>query len=208
MKSILCFGDSNTWGYEPVTGERYDFVTRWTGAIQKRLGSEFRIIEEGLNGRTTNRNEQERPFRSGAELLPVLLECHRPVDLLIIMLGTNDLKTQFDDTPQAIASNVKQLCQIAIESEFFNASSSKILLVSPTHVTKMPAEDAAIFEGALEKSKRLASEYKQVAKELGILFFDACEAVTITNADGVHWTAKQHFDFALAIEKCVRNISF
>jgi lysophospholipase L1-like esterase len=206
MKNILCFGDSNTWGYIPITKQRYDFRTRWTGILQNRLGDGYRIAEEGLNGRTTNRNEDERAFRSGVDLLPVMMESHSPIDLLIVMLGTNDLKYCFNDSASDIAEHVKQLCQLASNDERFIQSNGQLLLISPTLVTQMSAEDETIFAGAFEKSKSLAQGYKRVAEELGIHYYNACDAVTISNADGVHWTAEQHQDFANKLESIVRGI--
>ena len=98
MKNILCFGDSNTWGYDPNQGytkQRYSIDERWTGVLQKKLGDEYRIIEEGLNGRTTLRNldlgDPNAPFLSGREALPMIMSTHKPLDLVMIMLGTNDL---------------------------------------------------------------------------------------------------------------------
>ena len=94
MKNILCFGDSNTWGYEPLVARRYPADVRWPGVLQNSLGSDYRVIEEGLNGRTTFINEDERPLRSGSDVLPIILESHRPLNLVVVMLGTNDLKLE------------------------------------------------------------------------------------------------------------------
>ena len=107
MKTVLCFGDSNTWGYSPVDGTRYPLDIRWTGVLQKSLGVDYRIIEEGLNGRTTFINEDERPLRSGSDVLQIILESHRPLDFVIIMLGTNDLKVEFNLSVEEIAQGAK-----------------------------------------------------------------------------------------------------
>ena len=206
MKNILCFGYSNTWGYIPGTGERFDFDTRWTGVLQNLTEGEFRIIEEGLNGRTTIRSEQERAFRSGAELLPVLLESHSPIDLLVIMLGTNDLKKRFEDSAKDIAVHAGQLCRLAYSVERFVASAGQILLISPSLVVEIADEEALVFDGAMDKSKALSVNYKAIAEELGVYFFDACSAVTTTDEDGIHWNAKQHYDFAIQLEPAIRKI--
>ena len=199
MKNILCFGDSNTWGYAPLTKQRFDKNTRWTGVLQQTLGGNYRIIEEGLNGRTTVHNEEGRPYRSGADLLPVLMESHAPLDLVIIMLGTNDLKTKFKSTPQQIANNIKSICELAINNEY--NPTTQILLISPTLVVQMNDEDKLEFAGAIEKSLEFATCYENVAKELNLHFLDAAQIVHTTTEDGVHWSASQHRKFGYEITK-------
>ncbi|MCJ8301619.1 SGNH/GDSL hydrolase family protein [Shewanella sp.] len=206
MKNILCFGDSNTWGYEPVVCTRYSYDVRWTGALQKRLGSQYRVIEEGLNGRTSGFDEPGRDFRNAARYFPMLLECHRPLDLVVIMLGTNDLKSQFQLTSSAIAQSVKGLCEMVLNSEYIDNACTQLLLIAPPHVASLPAEDVQFFSGARDKSLQLATEYKKVADELGILFMDASEVVETTDADGLHWTAQQHQDFAAVLSDKVLSI--
>ena len=95
MRRILCFGDSNTWGYDPATGERFDEQTRWTGVLQAALGGDYTVIEEGLNGRTTVWDDPIEGHKNGHEYLVPCLETHRPLDLVVLMLGTNDLKRRF-----------------------------------------------------------------------------------------------------------------
>lgn len=111
MKHILCFGDSNTWGYIPGSGgQRYDLDQRWTGILQQELGVGTRVIEEGLNGRTTLWEDPTVPLRrSGLAWLPACLDSHRPLDLVVLMLGTNDLKVQFALTPEEIAFGAARL---------------------------------------------------------------------------------------------------
>jgi lysophospholipase L1-like esterase len=204
MKNILCFGDSNTWGYEPVTKNRFNQKTRWTGVLQQTLGNKFRVIEEGLNGRTTIHNEKDRLIRSGAEILPVLIESHAPLDLIIIMLGTNDLKAKFNSTPSQISANIKTVCNLAKSNEY--NPSTQVLLISPSHVVEMKQEDSYEFDGAMDKSKELAKYYKNVANELSINFFDASLVVKTTTKDGIHWTANQHSDFALQLAIIIKNL--
>jgi len=204
MKNILCFGDSNTWGYIPVTKQRFDYQTRWTGVLQNILGHHYRIIEEGLNGRTTVHNEAERPFRSGVDLLPVLMESHTNLDLLIIMLGTNDLKTKFNSSAMDIAQNIKLLCQLAMNCEYNRTV--QLLLISPTHVVTMNEDDSLDFSGAIEESLNFTTYYHQVAKELNIYFFDASQTVNTTTQDGIHWSRQQHTDFAKSLADKIKSI--
>ncbi len=208
MKNILCFGDSNTWGYQPIACTRYPFETRWTGALQTLLGSEHRIIEEGLNGRTSASDEPGRKYRSGAEYFPMLLECHRPLDLVVIMLGTNDLKSIFDLSVGQIAQNTKKLCQMVLDNDYPENDSAQVLLIAPVHVAELPNEDELLFGNAKEKSRDFSCEFKKVADELGIHFMDASQIVKTTNADGLHWTAEQHQDFASAMNDKLQCIFY
>ncbi len=135
MKNILCFGDSNTWGYIPISGGRYSETERWPRVLQEKLGQNFHIIEEGLNSRTIASKMPNRPQRSGMELLPALLESHRPLDLIIVMLGTNDLQSFFNLSAKQIAQNMKEMCLLIKNNEFISQQSpdTKILIISPAH---------------------------------------------------------------------------
>ena len=206
MRNILCFGDSNTWGYVPITGERFPHSIRWTGVLREHLGKNYWVIEEGLNGRTTVHNEEERPFRSGREILPAILESHRPLDLAVIMLGTNDLKSRFHSTPQDISIGVKSVCENALDFSKINGFEMQVLLVSPPCLNDMPKEDQALFSGATEKSLELAHCYESVAEALEISFLDAGEIVKTNTLDGVHWDAMQHKDFGKALSDLILTI--
>ena len=205
MKNILCFGDSNTWGYEPLVARRYPADVRWTGVLQNSLGDGFRVIEEGLNGRTNITNEEGRPLRSGLDVLPVLFESHRPLDLVVIMLGTNDLKHDFDLSAEQIAHGARQVCRSVIDCEYLVDNPPQILLISPTHVEAVNVEEQE-FIGAVEKSRELAEHYQAVAEDLEIHFLDASKIVVKTDLDGVHWDADQHKDFGEALSGTIRKI--
>ena len=213
MKNILCFGDSNTWGYSPQDGIRFSLDIRWTGVLQKSLGPSYRIIEEGLNGRTIFVNEEgkeARSLRSGSDVLPVILESHRPLDLVIVMLGTNDLKEEFELTVKEIAQGAKTLCEMILRSEYLVENLPKILLISPTYIgsTIMPDQDE-FFNQARKKSYQFAEHYQRVANELGIHFLDAAKIVSASEGEGVHWDAEQHIKFGkelkIIIEKILEN---
>ena len=213
MKNILCFGDSNTWGYSPQDGIRFSLDIRWTGVLQKSLGPSYRIIEEGLNGRTIFVNEEgkeARSLRSGSDVLPVILESHRPLDLVIVMLGTNDLKEEFELTVKEIAQGAKTLCEMILRSEYLVKNLPKILLISPTYIgsTIMPDQDE-FFNQARKKSYQFAEHYQRVANELGIHFLDAAKIVSASEGEGVHWDAEQHVKFGkkigMTIEKILEN---
>ena len=206
MKNILCFGDSNTWGYSPQDGNRFSSDIRWTGVLQKSLGVDYRIIEEGLNGRTTFINEEgeeARPFRSGSDVLPIILESHRPLDFVIIMLGTNDLKVEFNLSVEDIAQGAKTLCEMVLNSEYLADNIPQILLVSPTHIgsTIIPDQEE-FFNKARGQSLQFAEYYEKAAAELGVHFLDAAKIVKVSEVDGVHWDADQHVEFG----KCLAQI--
>ena len=206
MKHILCFGDSNTWGYSPQDGTRYPLDIRWPGVLQKSLGASYRIIEEGLNGRTTFINEEgegARPFRSGSDVLQIILESHRPLDFVIIMLGTNDLKVEFNLSVEEIAQGAKTLCEMVLNSEYLADNIPQILLVSPTHIgsTIIPDQEE-FFNKARGQSLQFAEYYEKAAAELGVHFLDAANIVEPSKVDGVHWDADQHVKFG----KCVAQI--
>ena len=153
MKNILCFGDSNTWGYDPTSNlsQRYPIDVRWTSVLQKQLGAEYRIIEEGLNGRTTCKNLEDpdpmAPFLSGSEALPVILQTHRPLDLVIMILGTNDICI-FDQTMDEITQQARTLCEFILNYEYTFDSCPQVLLISPIHITK-PYESVSAAEKSL-----------------------------------------------------------
>lgn len=109
MKNILCFGDSLTWGFKPEDFTRYPIEQRWTGILQKELGSKFHIIEEGLNGRNTIFEDPYLPGRNSENVLPIILESHAPLDLVIILLGTNDIKTYIKGDAKAAALGVQSI---------------------------------------------------------------------------------------------------
>jgi lysophospholipase L1-like esterase len=205
MKNILCFGDSNTWGYTPISGVRYLKNERWPSVLQNIVGRQFHIIEEGLNGRTIANNVEGRPARSGAEILPILLESHRPLDLVIVSLGTNDLLKAFDLSAKNIARNMKVLCLSISNNEFIaqQKCKTKILVISPPHLGNLPKEDKLLFNDGHEKSKQLAIHYEKLAEELDVNFMDAQDIIQTSDIDGIHWTTEQHQEFAEAISKKV-----
>lgn len=201
MKNILCFGDSNTWGYDPSTQTRFSKDIRWTGVLQQLLGSKYNIIEEGLNGRTTNVNEKQdhglgyfRPFRSAMDLLSVLIETNSPLDLIVVMLGTNDLKTNFNQSSEMIAKNMRLVCESIINNDYFQSKS--IILVSPTHINEESPNLLDSFIGTTQASQSFSNSYRKISDDLNLYFVDASESVKTNKIDGLHWDSKQHSDFA------------
>lgn len=129
--NILCFGDSNTWGYKPDKTGRFDENTRWTALLQKKLGPEYHIIEEGLCGRTTVFHDELREDRRGLDMIGVTVEMHNPLDLVIIMLGTNDCKTRYGASASVIARGLDQVIR---KARLNSSQHFDLLIISPIHL--------------------------------------------------------------------------
>ncbi|MGQ9473624.1 MAG: SGNH/GDSL hydrolase family protein [Candidatus Caldatribacteriaceae bacterium] len=202
-KVILCFGDSLTWGFDPRSGERYPRFKRWTFLLEKELGEGWRVIEEGLNGRTTGFDDPIEGDKNGRRHLPIILESHRPLDLVVIMLGTNDLKKRFALSPAGIAQSAGVLVDMTMRS----GASSKVLLVAPPPLASItPLSLLWGFEEGVEKARRLAEYYRVVAKWHGCHFFDAGGIVQTSSLDGVHWEEEENRKFAQALSQEIRRI--
>lgn len=205
MKQILCFGDSNTYGLIPETGGRYEFEERWSGILSARLEKEgYRIIEEGLCGRTTVFEDELRAGRRGAELLPVLLESHNPIDRVILMLGTNDCKTVYGASAEVIGKGIEKLIA-QIESADKNI---KILLISPIWLGEKVWEegyDTEFNEKSVETSKKLKKVYEKIAKAHKCDFLAASDYVRASEADREHLSREAHKILADVIYKKLVN---
>lgn len=209
-KHILCIGDSNTHGLctDPSEsadhGSRYNEEERWTCLLQKALGEEYLVIEEGLSGRTCVYDD---PDMDSVNLLPVLhalLNSHEPLALLILMLGTNDSKVKFNTDARKIAKGMQILLAEAKSVPYWGKNGPKILIVAP-----VPIEEGVIYpdfnENSVETTRALAREYALLAVAEQVDFLDAggCE---LTKADHVHLTAKGHRQLAERMETVVREI--
>jgi lysophospholipase L1-like esterase len=206
VKTVVCFGDSNTWGADPVSKERFPLEKRWTGVLAKSLGDGYRVIEEGLNGRTTVVDDSISPYRNGRDYLLPCLESHMPFDLVTIMLGTNDLKARFNRSASDIAESAAKLAEMALNSTFGPGDSRpKVLLIAPPPVAKLTELDE-MFAGACEKSKRFAELYKTYAGWYNCAFFDAGSVITSSELDGIHFEAAEHEKLGIAIAGVVRTL--
>ncbi len=210
MKTILCYGDSNTWGAVPMTDRnnvgRYGMDTRWAGVMRSELGPDFWVVEEGLNARTTAFDDPiEGIHKNGRRHLLACLESHSPLDLVIIMLGTNDLKSRFSLSSFDIASAAGTLVDdIALLKKRQQPTPPKVLLVSPAPLGRLELL-ADMFEGGTEKSRHLARHYHAVAADRGVDFFDAGSVVKSSDVDGIHLDADQQQALGLAIAAKVRT---
>lgn len=207
MKTILCYGDSNTWGYIPGSAERYAADIRWPGVMRKQLGENFTVIEEGLNGRTTVWEDPYRPGRNGFKLLVPILDTHRPVDLVIVMLGTNDLKHSRNNQVLDSARGVGLIVETILKTDAGPAAKPpKVLLVAPAVIVELADMSQSLFYGAAEKSWKFAPEFAAVANTLGCEFLDSASIVESSLVDGVHLTAGEHLKLGNAIALKIEQI--
>jgi lysophospholipase L1-like esterase len=204
MAVIVAFGDSNTWGADPATATRFAPETRWTGVMAAALGPPHRVIEEGLNGRTTVFVDPIEPDRRGADYLPPCLRSHAPRDLLIIALGCNDMKARFNVSAAEIASGAERLVIMAqAEGVGRNGAPPRVLLVAPPPIAKLTGL-ADMFRGAEPKSREIAARYAEVAQRRGIGFVDAGQFIHCSDLDGIHLEADQHALLGGAMAEAVR----
>jgi lysophospholipase L1-like esterase len=204
MKTILCFGDSNTWGYEPGTGNRYSSEQRWPGIMRDILGPSVAIIEEGLSGRTTVWDDPLEGFKNGKEYLIPCLQSQRPLDLIVLMLGTNDCKARFSLTPSDISAGVAVLGKIVLSSGVGPGSMAPLLLlVAPPPLGPL-TDLAGMYKDGSEKSRQLSQLYKLEAEKLGCSFFDAGTVACVSDIDGVHLSRSSHDALGKAVSRiCV-----
>lgn len=207
-KHILCYGDSNTWGYCPQTGGRYADQVRWTRQLGKRLGEDYLVMEAGLSGRTC---VFEDPLNEGLNGLPHLLpamSAHAPLDLLVLMLGTNDCKERFAATPRNITDGLRRLVNKAKVLDLW-VEKPRILIVAPIKMDPrlydIPAGDG-MGAGCVEKSHQLPALMEALAQELSCEFFDCNPYVTPAFNDFMHFDHDSNARFAAAMETKVREI--
>jgi len=206
MKTILCFGDSNTWGWNPVTQSRYGRDERWPGVLRNTLGEGYLVIEEGQNGRTTVWDDPVERHKNGAAYLPPCLESHYPLDLVIIMLGTNDLKMRFSVPACDIAQSAGVLVDIVQKSAFGpDGAAPQVLLLAPPPLTRL-SDFAEMLEGGVEKSRLFGLYYRQVAEEHNCHFLDAGQIVVSSDVDGVHLDPGEHEKLGEAVAAKVIEI--
>ena len=205
MPVIVAYGDSNTWGYDPARGERFAPEVRWTGAMAQTLGAPCKVIEEGLNGRTTVHDDPFEPHRNGLAYLDPCLLSHAPLDLIIIALGCNDLKHRFGLSPADIASGAERLVLTAKASNAGpNDKAPAVILVAPPPLVSL-TDFADMFDGGLEKSQLLGARYRAVAALHGVGFVDAGKHIHCSPLDGIHYEADQHAILGAVMAQAVKQ---
>ena len=209
--NIVCFGDSNTHGYNPANGGRFDKDTRWTGRLQKLLGEEYYVIEEGLSGRTTVFNDPIHEGLSGIDYIYPCLMTHEPIDLLIIMLGTNDTKERFGASAQVISIGLSRLIKKAQDTkEAFRNNNPNILMVAPLPIRKEIENVecyATMGKECSRKSYEIIHLYKNVAKELGCHYFNPSPYAVCSDYDYMHLDEEAHDVLANKLHGIIKNLN-
>ena len=214
--NILCFGDSLTWGWVPVAEAvpttRYAPEVRWTGVLAAELGEDYHVIEEGLSARTTSADDPTDPRLNGSTYLPSALASHLPLDLVIIMLGTNDTKSFLHRTPADIATGMSLLAgQVGASAGGVGTGypAPKLLIMSPPPLAEKMGHPwfDVIFDGeSVEKSKQLAGLYRSLADFMKCEFFEAGSVISTDGVDGIHWTEQNNADLGKALAEKVRSV--
>lgn len=209
MKSILFYGDSNTWGFDPATGLRYPYRDRWTTICEDLLGPGYNCIPSGMNGRTTAFDDPVKGSRNGMKGLDYELQTHKPLDLFVIMLGTNDLK--YVDA-WGSADGMERLVRLVrsandrynLSSPVFpsGGSNTPVLLISPILLN----EHVGARSDDISESGRLSGLYEEIAEKYGLHFMDAALYAEPSGIDGIHLGTDGHRKLGEVIAGSIRDI--
>lgn len=210
-KTVMCFGDSNTYGAIPTLARvgRHRFAPdrRWPGVMRRQLGSGWDVIEEGQGGRTTVHDDPiEGIHKNGLKSLPVCLETHMPLDAVVLMLGTNDLKHRFSVTANDVADSIEVLIRTIQRSEAGHAGASPtVLVVAPPPMLEVDWF-GQMFLGGAAKSRHFSTLFREAAKRAGAAFFDAADIVESSTVDGIHLDSDAHRILGTELAKVVQAI--
>jgi len=206
-KRVLCFGDSITWGFNPMDQMRMNEEQRWTGVLANGLGENYTIIEEGLNSRTTVWDDPVKgPSKNGLKYLVPCLASHKPLDLVVLMLGTNDMKQRFSLSITEIARGINVLVDVILKSESgIDGLNPEILLMSPPYLhDETGFEDE--FRNSYNKSQKLPGYVQKIADEHGCHFLDSSKIMNASELDGVHPNIQEHKKLGTTLIKEVQSI--
>ena len=205
MRTVLCFGDSNTWGLDAPSGGRFPRDVRWPGVLQARLGDGWHVVEEGLNGRTVTLDSPVADGKNGLTYLVPCLDSHAPLDAVLIALGTNDLAERYSLSARDIARAAGRLAYMVARSEagVDGAAPLPILVCPPRVGDTVWGEDWAT---APEKSALLPDRFREVADEGGFEVIDLGDATRFANFDGIHLDAAGHTAAATLVEQALRRL--
>ncbi len=217
MKTVLCFGDSNTWGWNPETTTqstpgRFPADKRWTGILKAELGNGYTIIEEGLNARTTVHDDPINEHRNGRNYLIPCLDSHFPLDFVVIMLGSNDLKFRFSTTASDIVYGIESLANIVrnqTQSANMQNYLPEVLVLSPPPIGKLLPEDELCWQGTSDKCRQVAKLLKVSAVKYQYHLFDTHTIMTSDelDVDGIHMPENCHKKLGQAIAKTIISLS-
>jgi len=211
VRTVLCFGDSNTYGAVPTLARvgRHRFAPdrRWPGILRKHLGPGWLVVEEGHPSRTTLRDDPiEGSHKNGLRGLPISLESHMPLDLVILMLGTNDLKQRFAASPSDIADSIEVLAKAVMGSETGPGGAAPAVMIiapPPMHEVDWLAE---MFLGGAMKSQELGVRFAEVARRCGVAYLDAGTIVESSTVDGIHLDSDSHRTLGVAVAGVVASL--
>ena len=190
-KRILCFGDSLTWGYDPVNRVRLPEDSRWPRVLGAKLGDEYEIIEEGQNGRTIASDDPAEGEKNGLKYIGPCMESHTPFDYIIIMLGSNDCKRKFAYSAMDIAGEMQIFLEKVQSYNRYRCNNNfKVILMSPPFIADSIEDswlgDSFGYKNAAKLSKELPDWYSQLAKMYDCHYFEASKYVKASDADGCH----------------------
>jgi lysophospholipase L1-like esterase len=208
MITILCYGDSNTWGCDPTLDSRLESDTRWPGVVQQAFGKQALVLEEGLGSRTTNLEDPFYEGKNGRPYLIAFLESHAPIDAVALMLGTNDLKQQYHRSASEIAQAAGLLVGIIQKSNAGpQGTPPKVLLIAPPLVGPLAGTVYVnLYAGAEEKARLLGEEYRWIAGVYHCAYLNAAGLVTPSPIDGVHLEASEHLKLGQAVATVLRDL--
>ncbi len=205
VRTVLCFGDSNTWGTDPATGNRFPRDARWPGRLQLALGDEWHVVEEGLGGRTATLDSPLAPGKNGLAYLRPCLDSHAPLDVVVIFLGNNDLADRYALSATDVARAVGRLVVEVRSSEAgVGGRAPRVLLICPPRVGDTVWEEG--WQSVPAKSAVLPDRFRLVAEELGVDLVDLSTVTRYSDLDGIHLDADAHGAVARAIEAALRRI--
>ncbi len=196
MKKILCFGDSNTFGFNPENGQRYDKNTRWTGILQELGKDKFKITEAGCNNRTCFIDNPDGINYTGYKILPEIL--NENFDIIIIALGINDLQKFYNPSMKEIQKGIENLTEIAIKKQ----PNAKIIIASPARLSNNILNGIFSFQfdkNSIQKSLLMPDIYKSAAEKNNCLFFDLDKITKVSPIDGLHFSKESHKQIACAL---------
>ena len=205
MKSVICFGDSNTWGYEASTGSRLGRWERWPGVAQRELGDAVYVIEEGLGGRTTAFEIPGLPHRNGFAALPMLLETHDPLDLVVISLGTNDMWVP-GVTARDAARGAGALVDVVQASTLGpNGGPPGVVVLVPPPLGALSDEWTVESDELVRESSAFGEAYREILRAREVPLLDLGELISSSPADGIHFEAHDHAVIGHAVAAAVRS---
>ena len=205
--SVLCYGDSNTYGYDPYTGGRYPYEKRWTTLLGELLGERYEVIPEGLNGRTTAYDRPGAAWKNGMSSFTACLGTHKPVDFVIIMLGTNDCNAELGLSAEEIAYGMETLVKtVGQEAPALQGYVPEIIVTAPAaiqgDIEQSPFADK-LTSGSVQTSVALGPLYREIAEMYGVKFADATDGIEVS-PDCEHLTEEGHRQIARLFYDVIR----